>query len=217
MTAPRFRPLTAADLELLGEPCARCTFWEASLADLVAPPEQRDGRRIKRTWAEAVTRRWGFCGVAAVQDGDLLGFLTMAPASLVPRLAAFATTPVSPDAAVLLTVQVAEEHRGHGLGRQLVQSAAALLVRRDIRALEAIGSHRLGTSCVLPAGWLESVGFSLARPHPIAPRYRMDLHSGVRWLPDLGAAWVRLTGLVTPPSPTPEPAGYAPYRVPTPR
>ena len=57
----------------------------------------------------------------------------MAPAQYVPRLGAFATTPVSPDAAVILSARVAEEFRGKGIGRQLIQSAAGLVVRRDGR------------------------------------------------------------------------------------
>ena len=48
-----------------------------------------------------------------------------------------ASTPTSSDVAVLMSVQVIEEFRGKGIGRQLVQSAAGLLTRRDMRALEA--------------------------------------------------------------------------------
>jgi GNAT superfamily N-acetyltransferase len=205
--ARRFRPMTAADLLALPEPCSRCTFWEASLADL-ATSSDRHGGQTKQEWAEAVTRHWGYCGVAAYNDNELIGHLTMAPAMYVPRLGAFATTPVSPDAAVLMSVGVAEEHRGHGVGRHLVQSAAALLARRDIRALEAVGTYHDGPSCMLPAGWLETVGFVVVRPHPVTPRLRMDLQTTQRWRPDLGAAWSRLTGLVAQPAAA-EPATYA--------
>lgn len=205
MAARRIRPLTSADLALLSEPCSRCAFWEASLNDLVAPPDHREAVRAKRDWAVAVTERWGYCGVVAVQDGTTLGFLTMAPAVHVPRLAAFATTPVSQDAGVLMSVQVHEAYRQHGVGRQLVQAAAALLTRRDIRALEAVGTYHDGPSCMLPTAWLESVGFRVVRAHPVTPRLRMDLQTAVRWKPDLSAAWDRLTGLVAQPA-APEPA-----------
>ena len=91
---------------------------------------------------------------------------------------------------------------GQGLGKQLVQTAAGLMVRRDIRAIEAVGSYSDGPSCMLPTGFLERVGFSVVRQHPVTPRLRMDLQSSRRWLPDLGAAWNRLTGLVSaPPAP----------------
>lgn len=205
--ARRFRPMTADDLAAIPEPCRSCTFWEASLSDLATSADRRR-TGTKADWAEAVTAHWGYCGVAAYNDNELIGHLAMAPAMHVPRLGAFATTPVSPDAAVLMSVQVAEEHRGHGVGRHLVQTAAALVARRDIRALEAVGTYHDGPSCMLPAGWLQSVGFAVVRPHPVTPRLRMDLQTTLRWKPDLGAAWSRLTGLVTQPA-LPEPAGYA--------
>lgn len=209
--ARRFRPMTATDLAAIAEPCARCTFWEAGLADL-ATSSDREGTETKQQWAEAVTRHWGYCGVVAYNDDELIGHLTMAPAMHVPRLGAFATTPVSPDAAVVMSVRVAEEHRGHGVGRHLVQTAAALVARRDIRALEAVGTYHDGPSCMLPTAWLELVGFVIVRPHPVTPRLRMDLQATQRWRPDLGAAWSRLTGLVTQPA-APEPATYAPREV----
>ena len=207
MSARRIRPLTASDLPLLPDPCSRCTFWEASLSDLATSSDHRDGAHAKLQWAEDVTARWGHCGVMAQNDGEVIGFLTMAPSAFVPRLGAFATTPISQDAAVLMSVRVLPEFQRKGIGRQLVQSAAALVARRDIRALEAVGTERDGPSCMLPASWLQSVGFTVVRPHPITPRLRMDLQSTVRWRPDLGAAWQRLTGLVPQGAP-PEPAGF---------
>jgi GNAT superfamily N-acetyltransferase len=196
-----------ADIPNLPEPCVRCAFWETSLSDLAYPADQREGSRVKLEWAEAVTRRWGFCGVLAQGDGETIGFLTMSPTGLVPRLAGFATTPMSSDAAVVMSVQVVDGYRGKGIGRQLVASAASLLVRRDIRALEAIGTNREGPSCIPPTPFLEAVGFAVCRPHPVTPRLRMDLQSTQRWMPDLGAAWSRLTELVSQPA-SPEPAAY---------
>ncbi len=208
MSARRFRPLRVADIPALPDPCARCAFWESSLGDLVYPADHREGSKVKLEWAEAVTARWGYCGVLALNDGEPIGFLTMAPSSLVPRLGGFSTSPMSPDAAVVMSTQVVDGFRGKGIGRQLVSSAASLLVRRDIRALEAIGTNREGPSCMTPTPFLESVGFAIVRPHPVTPRLRMDLQSTQRWIPDLGAAWNRLTELVGQPT-SPEPASYA--------
>lgn len=204
---PRVRPMTVADLALLPDPCARCTFWEVSLHDLASPDRHRDRAEVKREWAEAVARRWGYCGVIATDGDDLVGYATMAPAATVPRLGALdAVHPMNPDAAVLLSTRVEEAYRGHGAGRQLVQAAAGLMVRRDIRAIEALGSYRDGPSCISPVGFLQRVGFSVVRQHPVTPRLRMDLQATARWLPDLGAAWTRLTGLMPQPAAGPEPA-----------
>ncbi len=207
MGSRRLRPMTAADLPSLPEPCARCTFWESTLGDLAAPADHLDRPRVKSEWAQAVTQRWGYCGVIALHDEQPIGHLTVAPAPYVPRLGAFSTTPVGADAAVVMSAHVLPEFRGKGIGRQMVQSAAALVARRDIRALEAVGTYHDSPSCMLPTAWLEAVGFQVVRPHPITPRLRMDLQTTARWRPDLGAAWNRLTDLVTQP-PSPEPASY---------
>lgn len=206
MGSRRLRPMTAADTAELPGLCATCTFWEAGLSDLAIPSNHRDGGVAKSEWAEGVTDHWGYCGVVASQNDIVIGYLIMAPASYVPRLAAF-PAPISPHSAVVMSALVIEEHRGHGIGRQLMQSAAGLVARRDIRALEAVGTYHDGPSCMLPVGWLEAIGFAVTRAHPTTPRLRMDLASTVRWRPDLGAAWHRLTGLVAQPHP-PEPAAY---------
>lgn len=206
MGTRRLRPMTAADLDLLPDPCGRCAFWETSVADLAAPAEHRDRAARKAEWAEEVTDHWGYCGVLAVHEEQVIGFLTLAPARLVRRLPAFSTTPVGTDVAVLLSAQVVAPWQGKGIGRQLVTSAAGLVARRDIRALEAVGTRREGPSCMMPVSWLEAVGFGVVREHPVTPRLRMDLQATQRW-PGLGAAWSRLTGLVTAPV-APQPAAY---------
>jgi GNAT superfamily N-acetyltransferase len=203
----RLRPMTAADLELLPDPCGGCAFWETSVADLAAPLDHPDRSARKAEWAQEVTDHWGYCGVLAVHDDEVLGFLTLSPARLVRRLPALPTTPVGGDVAVLLSAQVTEAWRGKGIGRQLVSTAAGLVARRDIRALEAVGTRRDGPSCLMPVGWLETVGFGVVREHPVTPRLRLDLHATQRWT-GLGAAWNRLTGLVAPAA-APQPASYA--------
>ena len=207
MGSRRLRPMTAADLSVLPEPCARCTFWETSLVDLAAPADHLDRRQVKIDWAEAVTQHWGYCGVLAQHDEQVIGHLCMAPARYVPRLGAFATTPVSPDAAVLLSARVVEEWRGKGIGRQLVQSAAGLVVRRDIRAWRRSAPITMGRpACCPPGGWRPWGSRSSARTRS-RRGCGWTCTSSLRW-PDLGAAWHRLAGLVGSPA-APEPASYA--------
>lgn len=201
----RLRPLTAADLALLPDPCSRCSFWGDGLSDLTVRGRRSDRPEARWELAEAVTRQWGYCGVLAVDGDELLGYATLAPAQSVSPNGLLDHLSAQPDAAVLLSTYVAEPYRRQGLGRQLIQSAAGLMVRRDVRSIEAVGSYR-DDACGCPVGFLQRVGFSVVRPHPVTPRLRMDMQSTVRWLPDLGAAWSRLTGLMPHPSPGPEPA-----------
>ena len=65
MGSRRLRPMTAADLPLLPEPCAGAPSGKSSLTDLAAPADHPDRRSIKAEWAEAVTQHWGYCGVLA--------------------------------------------------------------------------------------------------------------------------------------------------------
>jgi hypothetical protein len=44
----RLRPMTVADLALLPDPCARCTFWEVGLLDLAAPEPDRGETGVGR-------------------------------------------------------------------------------------------------------------------------------------------------------------------------
>ena len=213
MSSRRLRPMTAADRERLPQPCGDhcafsggpCGFWPTSSSDGKIPVRPADPKARECDGVQPVIERWGHCGVVAVVEGELIGYLTMAPADLVDRPELF-PAPVGADTAVLLNVYVMPFWRGQGLGRQLVQTAAGQLVRADVRVFDAVGTFREGPACKLAAPWLEAVGFRLVRAHPVTPRFRMELQNTVRWRPGLGAAWQRLAGLVVPAAP--EPASY---------
>ncbi len=161
-------------------------------------------------WAEHTVAEWGHCGMLAEHEGEIIGYLTLVPAARVPHTGPFVATSFGADAAVLLGAHVVADWTRQGIGRQLVQAAAADLVGRRIAALETVG--RPSDSLVdlgggLPEAWLTAVGFRLVRAHPLAPRYRMSLSSTLRWRPNLSAAWHRIRGLV-PQTVPPEPARF---------
>jgi len=198
----RIGRLTLDRLDALGEltaPCRACRFWEldpvrrARLDGAAACAEEKDA------WLSEVLREWGSCGRVALVDDRAVGYVIYAPASFVPGAGSFPTAPVSPDAVLLTTVYVDPAHAGGGLGRMLVQGMARDLIRRGgIRAVEAFGSTRGVSRCVVPADFLGSVGFKTYRPHPTTPRMRMDLRSALTWRDEVEAALERLVGVVRP-------------------
>ncbi len=49
-------------------------------------------------------------------------------------------------------------------------------------------AHDHGEPCVLPAHLLESVGFTVVRPHHRFPRLRLELKTALSWREDVEAA-----------------------------
>ncbi|HYH34289.1 MAG TPA: GNAT family N-acetyltransferase [Nocardioides sp.] len=198
--------LTLDTLDALPAPCRSCLFWER---DPVRRGQVCDPAEEKQAWVSEVLREWGSCGRVALVDDALVGYVVYAPAAFVPGAGGFATAPVSPDAVLMTTAYVDPQARGYGVGRMLVRAMARDLVERDIRAVEAFGSRgRRGGRCQVPVDFLSGVGFRTHRPHPVAPRLRMDLRSAVSWKDEVEAALERLVGVVRPgPRPRRAPEG----------
>lgn len=200
MTADRrLQPLTLDNLDDLLSPCRSCVFWEL---DPVTEQQARatgDPRLEKEAWLSATLLRWGSCGTLLYQDDAPQGYVIYAPPTLVIRSTTFPTSPISADSLQLVTARVAPAYRGHGFGRVLVQAAARDLASRGARALEAFGTAQDGEpSCLLPAGFLTSVGFKTVRPHPRWPRLRLDLRSIEMLTAEVGAALDRIIEAVAP-------------------
>jgi GNAT superfamily N-acetyltransferase len=191
----RIAPVTADVLGQLPWPCRECAFWETAPWQR-EPATAADAATTKAAWLERTAAEWGTCGQVAYVDDALAGFVTYAPPAFVPRSSAFPTAPVGPDAVLLVTARVAAQHRGGGLGRVLVQAAAKDLTRRGVRAIEAYGA--LEDGCVLPVGYLESVGFVTVRDHARSPRLRLDLRTALTWRDPVGEAIERIRGAVRP-------------------
>lgn len=162
----------------------------------------------KRAWLSMVLREWGACGCVVRVEGRYAAHAIWAPPVHLPGSASLPTAPVSQDAVLLAEVYVAPSHRGEGLGRLLVQTAAKeLVLRGDVRSVEAFGAGRSVRAAqhpyVVPADFWAAVGFATQRDHRSFPRMRMDLHSTVRWRAEVEAALARLLAPVTarPPSP----------------
>ncbi|OYO12148.1 hypothetical protein CGZ98_08150 [Enemella evansiae] len=201
---PRLRPLVAERLAELPLTCSECPLGATVRAGVEAdhgPPG----------WARAAQQEWGLCGITGHEDGRLAGHLLFCPPLHVPRNGPQGGGPRSPDAAVVLSIRIDPGGTAEGLGRQLVQAAAARMVRvPGIHALEVRGS-RHGGSCVLPpVEFLERVGFQVSTDHPLQPQLRLELSRTLRWRPGLlDSALDRVTGWIRPLPP--EPANHQPH------
>ena len=198
--------LTLDHLDRLPGGCGSCVFWELD-------PVRRDKVRgheaeEKAAWVSMVLREWGSCGRVALVDGEVVGHLLWAPPVHVPAADGFATAPISHDAVILATAHVAEEHRGGGLGRMMVQGMAKDLIERGgVKAVEAFGDTRGRTGhCVVPADFLLSVGFRTHRAHAVNPRMRMDLRTTISIREELERGLERLLAPVKQRHGSPSPA-----------
>lgn len=193
--------LTLDNVDELPKRCRRCVFWELAQHLGEQAAEYGNLELEKEAWLSSVLLEWGSCGRIAHLDGVPAGYAVYAPPSAVPRASAFPTGPVSHDAVLLTAVAVLPEKSGAGLGRLLVQAVARDLTRRGVTAIEAFGdaTPAVDGHCVIPAGFLLSVGFKTVRAHQRWPRLRLELSSAFGWKEDVEAALERLLGEITIP------------------
>ncbi|MFC0532906.1 GNAT family N-acetyltransferase [Phytohabitans kaempferiae] len=203
----RLVSLTLDTLEDLPRPCRACVFWELDPVAAERACAAGDPGLEKEAWVSQTLLEWGSCGKLAYVDGMPAGFVMYAPPAYVPRSMAFPTSPVSADAALLMTAHIVTAFAGGGLGRMLVQGVARDLTKRGIKAIEAFGDAKYGESgkedeegCLAPADFFLSVGFKTVRQHPRFPRLRLELRTALSWKSDVEYALEKLLGSMSPES-----------------
>ena len=211
--------LTLDTLEDLPRPCRLCVYWELDPVAAERACAAGDPGLEKEAWVSQTLLEWGSCGKLAYVDGLPAGYVMFAPPAYVPRSMAFPTSPVSADAALLMTAHVVPAFAGGGLGRMLVQGVARDLTKRGIKAIEAFGDAKFGepsevgsggghsgggsgggSGCLAPADFFLSVGFKTVRPHPRYPRLRLELRTALSWKSDVEYALEKLLGSMSPES-----------------
>jgi len=196
----RLAPLTRDSLDELPSPCRSCTRWELDAVHRARVEADGGGTDAKATWLTSTLLDWGSCGQVVRIDGAIAGYALYAPPAYLPGLGAYPTAPVSPDAVALAALRVEPAYADRGLARMLVQGMAADLVRRGVRAVEAVATTQPTDAegeahCLVPADFLLAVGFTTVRPHPRTPRMRLDLRSTAAWREDMvEAALDRILG-----------------------
>ncbi len=198
------RRLVNLTLDNLGDVTARCrscVFWELDPAAGEQACATGAAELEKEAWVSDTLLEWGCCGQLLYVDGAPAGHVLYAPPAYVPRSMAFPTSPIAPDAVILMSAHLEPEFVGAGLGRMLVQGLARDVTRRGIRAVEAFGRPTEATSgelaCLPPTDFLLAVGFKTVRPHPTTPRLRLDIRSIVSWREDAGVAVERLLASIS--------------------
>ena len=200
--------LTLDTLEDLPRPCRGCVYWELDPVSAERACATGDPGLEKEAWVSQTLLEWGSCGKLIYVDGMPAGFVMYAPPAYVPRSMAFPTSPVSADAALLMTAHVVAAFSGGGLGRMLIQGVARDLTKRGVKAIEAFGDAKYGEhgaepevdggGCVAPADFFLSVGFKTVRPHPRYPRLRLELRTALSWKSDVEYALEKLLGSMSP-------------------
>ncbi|MBN1172806.1 MAG: GNAT family N-acetyltransferase [Micromonosporaceae bacterium] len=196
--------LTLDTLEDLPQRCRRCVFWELDPVAAERACASGDPALEKEAWVSQTLLEWGSCGKLVYVDGMPAGFVMFAPPAYVPRSMAFPTSPVSPDAVLLMTTHIVEPFVGGGLGRMLVQGVARDLTKRGVKAIEAFGDAKYDEEvdaqhgCLAPADFFLSVGFKTVRPHIRFPRLRLELRTALSWKSDVEYALEKLLGSMSP-------------------
>ncbi len=199
----RIRRIGVRDLHALPTTCPTCVLGPGRHPGL-------DDENGAVTWARAADNAWGFCGLAMFHVEHVVGYLLLTSPLHVPRAGPQSGYGLNPDAAVVMSLRVIPEYAGQGVGRQLVQAAAARIARTPFRALEVRSTYAQPSCAIPPAGFLEATGFELIDSNPLHPRYRLDLSRTVTWVPALIPTVQQLLSLVRPVRPLPpEPAGRA--------
>lgn len=224
--ARRLVNITLDNLSDLPPRCRECVYWELDPVAGARACEMGDAALEKEAWVSDTLLEWGSCGQLIYVDSVPAGYVLYAPPAYVPRSVAFPTSPVSPDAVLLMTGRIVPDFVGGGLGRMLIQGVARDVVRRGIRAIEAFGrldGARTGVAgrapapvtteaprpsdtalpehgCLLPAEYLLAVGFKTVRPHPRTPRLRLDVKTTATWKEDVEYAIDRLLASMQTPA-----------------
>ncbi|GGK54574.1 GNAT family N-acetyltransferase [Nocardia camponoti] len=137
--------LTLDGLDQLPAHTRRCVFWELDPAVAADSHGLCDPVFEKEAWLSTVMLEWGSCGQVAHVEGsrpsdrNIAGCALYSPPSAVPRASLFPTSPVSPDAVLLTTLQAEFPYEEADVAHRLIQAVVADLVRRGVRAIEAFG------------------------------------------------------------------------------
>ncbi len=173
---------------LLPPLCRECLWWQR-----VKIPPTGEGRMLRVSWLERVSREWGSCGMAAVQGRDTLGTVQFAPVRSLPKALHLLPDAASPESALLFCLRL-RRGRPFEEARPLLHRALSSLHERGTAEVLAL-ARAMGSSRAHGSGNIFSLEFLLANGFQPAGRagrleiVRCDLRGLLPVISDLLWAW----------------------------
>jgi GNAT superfamily N-acetyltransferase len=175
--ARQIRDLTNTNVDDVPRPCRGCVFWEYAPADRALTLGAHDADFEKEAWASEVSLVYGSAGKIVYIDGRAVGFAMFGPHEVFHGADVFPLR-ISKDALFLAMLRILPDAAGRGVGKALVHAVLKEAKARGKRAVECYGDRSWQhEACIVPAGFLEAIGFRVKREHPRFPLYRIDLGS----------------------------------------
>jgi GNAT superfamily N-acetyltransferase len=175
--ARQIKDLTHTNIDDVPRPCRGCVFWEYAPADRALTLGAHDADFEKEAWTSEVSLVYGSAGKIIYVDGRPMGFALCGPQEMFHGADVFPLR-ISKDALFLAMLRVLPEAAGRGVGKALVHAVVKEAKARGKRAVECYGDRDWRhEACIVPAAFLERIGFRVKRDHPRFPLYRIDVGS----------------------------------------
>jgi GNAT superfamily N-acetyltransferase len=204
--AREIRDLTHTNVDDIPRPCRGCVFWEYAPADRALTLGAHDADFEKEAWSSEVALVHGSSGKMVYVDERLAGFALCGVQEMFHGADVFPLR-ISRDALFLAVMRVLPDFAGRGVGKALVHSVLKEAKSRGKKALEAYGDRAWQhEACIMPAAFLEAVGFRVKREHPRFPLYRIDIGSLAKHRKNVEAAVEAFLESVFAPEPIPQKA-----------
>jgi GNAT superfamily N-acetyltransferase len=175
--ARQIRDLTHTNVDDVPRPCRGCVFWEYAPADRALTLGPHDADFEKEAWCSEQALVDGSSGKVCYVDGEPSGYALCGPQEMFHGADVFPLR-ISRDALFLAVMRVLPHQTGRGVGKALVHAVLKEARARGKKAVEAYGDRAWRhEACIVPAQFLETVGFRVKREHPRFPLYRIDLGS----------------------------------------
>lgn len=201
----QIRDLTHTNLDDVLRPCRGCVFWEYAPVDRALTLGEQAADFEKEAWCSEVTLVQGSCGKVAYVDGVAAGYALCGSEEIFQGAEVFPLR-ISKDSLFLATMRIDERFVGAGIGKALMHAVLKEAKARGKRAVEAYGDRGWQhPACILPATFLEAVGFRVKREHPRFPLYRLDIGSIAKLQENVEAAVEKLLESLFQPEPATQP------------